>query len=104
MNDEVFRNVAELLLYKGPSIDDLVGKAVLEGNTYYVEDLNGMTKLTICSESAYSLIINDIYVFNESELIKQVIILNGKENIVFDKFQEATELLSQSEEQTRLAS
>jgi len=43
-----------------------------------------------------------VYSFNfEGQLIKQTIIMNGKEQIVFDKYKEATQILTKLQQKKK---
>lgn len=93
MNNSIDK-VAQLLMYKGPKISDLIAKAVTEEKQFSFDNNNGQTVLTVNSNLAYNTNVQDIYYYNaEDELIKQVLVINNKQNIVFDKYKDARELI-----------
>lgn len=88
------KEIAELLLYYGPDIEQLKDKAISEGKDYSVVNADGLKTLKIDSVLPYNLNVTDIYVYNsEKQLIKQVLVIGDKKEIVFDKYKEAEKLI-----------
>ncbi|AQT85253.1 hypothetical protein ERICIV_00310 [Paenibacillus larvae subsp. larvae] len=86
--------VSQLLMYDGPSATELVQKAVENGNDFKITNNGQITTLTINSVIAYNLKVTDVFTYNEEgQLIKQTLVMNGKEQIVFDKYREASNVL-----------
>ncbi|MEH7522035.1 hypothetical protein V7149_01930 [Bacillus sp. JJ1503] len=86
--------VAKLLMYEGPRITDLIAKAVNEKKHFYISKTDGMELLTIEFTTAYNTSVQDKYFFNsDKELIKQLLIINTTEKIIFDKYADAKSLL-----------
>ncbi len=93
MNNSIDK-VAKLLMYKGPKVSDLIAKAVNDKKQFSFDKLDNLLCLTIEFNTAYGVLVQDKYIFNNiDELIKQTLIINNKEKIVFDKFHEAKEIL-----------
>lgn len=102
--DEIHQ-VAKLLMYDGPTVTELIQKAVEENKEFSISNNGDITTLTIETTVAYSLKVTDVYSFNfEGQLIKQTIIMNGKEQIVFDKYKEATQILTKLQQKKRKVS
>lgn len=92
------REVAELLIYEGTSISELIKCASKDGNEVELNTNNGVTELIIISRAPYDLEIHDIYIFDSEKcLVKQSIKLNEKVQVVFDKFAEVNQILQQME-------
>ncbi len=93
--NKTIKEVAELLMYKGPSIGEVLENAVSSNYVFSVEKAYETTIVTINSELAYSTKIKDIYVYSRSgDLIKQSIIIDEDEKTVFDKYSEALQMIS----------
>ncbi|MBU5355203.1 hypothetical protein KQI74_23385 [Paenibacillus barcinonensis] len=104
MMDEI-NQVASLLMYEGPTAAELIQKAVKENGEFYISNNEDITILTIESTIAYGLNVKDVYSFNlEGQLIKQTIVMNGKEQIIFDKYKEATQILKKLQQKKRKVS
>jgi hypothetical protein len=104
MMDEIHQ-VAKLLMYDGPTATELIQKAVEKNEEFTIVNNGDMTILTIETTVAYGLKVRDVYSFNlEGQLIKQIIIMNGKEQTVFDKYREATQILTKMQRKKRLVS
>ncbi|WP_258297433.1 hypothetical protein [Paenibacillus peoriae] len=104
MMDEI-NQVAKLLMYNGPTATELIQKAVEENGEFYISNNNDITILTIESTVAYGLSVKDVYSFNlEGQLIKQTIVMNGKEQIIFDKYKEAKQILKKMQQKKRKVS
>ncbi|UWS61895.1 hypothetical protein N2384_00870 [Bacillus paralicheniformis] len=59
----------------------------------------------IDSVVAYNLKVTDVFSYNEEgQLIKQVLIMNGKEQTIFDKYREASNILMNFSEKNVLVS
>lgn len=94
MMDKIHQ-VAKLLMYDGPTAKELIQKAVEKNEEFTITNTGNITVLTIETTVAYGLKLTDVYSFNlEGQLIKQIIIMNGKEQTVFDKYREATQILT----------
>ncbi|WP_028563388.1 hypothetical protein [Paenibacillus pinihumi] len=101
MMDEIHQ-VAKLLMYDGPTVTELMQKAIDQNHEFSILKNGDITILTIESTVAYSLKVTDRYHFNfEGQLIMQTINMNGKEQIVFDKYKEATQILTKLEKKKR---
>ena len=86
--------VSKLLMYDGPSAAELVQNAVENGDEFKITNDGDLTILTIDSVVAYNLKVTDVFNYNEEgQLIKQVLIMNGKERVIFDKYTEASNIL-----------
>lgn len=104
MMDEIHQ-VAKLLMYDGPTATELVQKAVEKGEEFTITSSGEITTLTIKSVVAYGLQVTDVYSYNlDGQLIKQVIIMNGKERTVFDKYKEASQLLKKLQQKKKMVS
>lgn len=104
MKEEI-QQVANLLMYNGPRATELIQKAVEKGDKFSVTNHSEITIVTIESVVAYGLKVIDVYDYNiEGQLIKQVIIMNGKEQIVFDKYSEATQILTRLQKSKKMVS
>lgn len=99
------KDVAALLMYKGPDINEIIQEAVSAGAHYETEALAaGAVKLTVSSTTAYDLVIVDTYYYNsDNELTRQTLFVNGKEKVVFDKYQEAKDILVNMEKTKKIA-
>lgn len=93
------REVAELLSYKGPTLQELINEARHNGNEFEVCMLeNGFVDLFIRSNEPYGIIVQDIFRYDaDGNLIKQLLKINGQVKTVFDKFEEANILLEKIE-------
>ncbi len=99
---EKIREVAKILLSRGVDIKEMVLEAVSKGNEYDILKSGDLTTLEIHSTLPYNLKVIDIYVYNkEGHLIKQIISLDGKEKVIFDKFEEAERLLREIDYEKR---
>lgn len=97
--------VAKLLMYSGPSAIELIEKAVESNNEFTIATSDKLTILTIHSVMAYALKVTDVFTYNEQgHLIKQMLIMNGKEKIIFDKFKEASDILGNISKKKQLVS
>jgi hypothetical protein len=104
MKEEI-QQVANLLMYDGPRATELVRNAVENGHKFTITNRGEITIVTIESVVAYNLKVIDVYDYNmEGQLIKQVIIMNGKEQIVFDKYSEATQILTRLQKSRKMVS
>ena len=104
MNDEI-NEIASILMYKGTTIKEILQEASLNGYKYKIEDRDKNTIVTIKSYAPYKLNIVDMYIYdNEENLIKQTLFINGKEKIIFDKYQEALSLINNINQASNIAS
>lgn len=93
--DKKVNEIVKLLSYCGTDINELISQAIYEEKEYAIEYKIDLTILKIYSILPYDLRITDIFTFNaERQLIKQVLILGDKENLIFDKFAEAKSLIN----------
>ncbi|WP_047150694.1 hypothetical protein [Aneurinibacillus tyrosinisolvens] len=104
MNQKIDK-VATLLMYTGPSASEIISAAINNGHEYQVKLTNKLKIVTVHSTIAYNLAVSDVYTYDtDSKLTKQTLIINGKEKIVFDKYDEATEMLLSLEKKQQLIS
>ncbi|MGO4787429.1 hypothetical protein AB4124_08355 [Paenibacillus sp. 2KB_20] len=97
--------VSKLLMYDGPSAAELVQNAVENGDEFKITNNGDLTILTINSVVAYNLRVTDVFSYNkEGQLIKQVLIMNSKEQVVFDKYKEASNILKKLSQKNILVS
>lgn len=96
--------LALILEHKGPDLFDLISMAVDEKKEYdiqYNKDSNTRC-VTIRSQEAYSLVVEDVYIYNhKDELIKQIIKLDGQSKTVFDKFKIAQNIINNMNDDTQ---
>lgn len=101
----IVEKVADLLTYSGPSMADLIKKALEEGNDFKVEQTGELKILKVKFQLPYGIEATDKYFYNsESHLIKQTLCVRNKEKIIFDKYNEAAKLLSKLDQQSILVS
>ncbi|MFC3883737.1 hypothetical protein ACFOU2_09590 [Bacillus songklensis] len=92
---DTLERVADLLMYSGPSISDVIKNAILDGHDFETLQLGKQTVVQVTSEIPYDIKVLDSYFFNNcGQLIKHIVKVNNKEKIVFDKYSEATALLT----------
>lgn len=97
-------NVAKLLMYKGPSPKDIIMMAIRNNYDVNIESKGDSTVVSVESTAAYDVKLKDIYVYNiENELIKQLLIINDKEKVIFDKYMEATLMIDEIQRVKRIA-
>ncbi|EOO66388.1 hypothetical protein IKE_03105 [Bacillus cereus VD196] len=102
---KIIEQAAKLIMYKGPSIHELIAEAVMENKVVKVETKESLTILTINFITAYDTNVTDIYMFNkEKELIKQELRVNKKVKVIFDKYREVENLLRKIPNQDVMAS
>ncbi|MDD2476966.1 MAG: hypothetical protein PHI32_13790 [Dysgonamonadaceae bacterium] len=102
---KIIDNVAKLLMYNGPDINELIAVAVMENKKVEIDEKENLTILKNTFETAYNSIVTDIFTFNsEKELIKQEVQINHKVKVIFDKYAEAKELLDKLPNNDLLAS
>ena len=93
--------IAHLLMYCGPSIEETISEAIHKGNHFAIVVNGEITKLSICSTTAYSLSVEDVYFYDvDKKLIKQTLLINGNEKVVFDKYAEVNAILEAMERTT----
>lgn len=101
----IIENVADLLMYSGPNIKEIINNALENGKDFKIEQNNGINILIIKAQLPYGIEVTDKYFYNEeNQLIKQILYVKNKEKIIFDKYCEATKLLSKLEDQSTLVS
>lgn len=102
MND-IFNEIADLLMYSGPSIDQVTQKANEDGGKVKVLKQNGLSIVVVESILPYNLTAIDSYTYNaDEELIKHVVKLKNKEKVIFDKFKEINSLLNIAKKQAQV--
>ncbi len=85
--------VVNLLMYCGPTVNEIIQDAVRNDNCFYTEEYQDVFKVIVNSTLPYDIKIEDQYWYDTSRnLIKQIVILNGIEKVVFDKFHEASHI------------
>lgn len=94
--------LANLIMYSGQSIQEVINEAVKSNNSVCINKLSdGSKELTVESIITYNVKIIDRYIYDlDGKLTKQYISINGKERMVFDKYQE---LLLKIEEKENIA-
>ncbi|MBB6450827.1 hypothetical protein HNR44_002817 [Geomicrobium halophilum] len=92
------KKAAEYLMYKGPTLNELIFEAENKHAEYIINNLEDGKILKVKSKTSYNLEIIDKYWFNvDGELYKQTLVMRNKEKIVFDKYREAYALLEKIE-------
>jgi len=93
--DSIIANIVSLLTYSGPSLQELVNEAINNGYKYEIYESKDCTTLEIYSMLPYNVAVKDKYSFSkDAKMIKHLVCINEREDIVFDKFKEASELIS----------
>lgn len=88
------KEAAEYLMYKGPSLNDLILEAKKNNQEYNVKNTEDDSILEVKTKTSYDLKIIDRYWFNsDRELYKRTLTMRGKEKVIFDKFKEVRILL-----------
>lgn len=83
------KKITELIMYEGPSFEEIVEEAKKQKLNIELKYENETKKLIVESILPYDIVVKDIYVYDsENKLIKQILIINNKEKIVFDKYKE----------------
>lgn len=104
MND-ILEKAANLLMYAGPKMEDLIRNALLAGNKYDIVKEEELIILSIHQTFAYGTEAIDKYYYNSSnELIKQSLYIRDKEKTIFDKYEETKALLQMFDEEIILVS
>ena len=88
--------IADLIMYSGPTINELLENSK-NINKITINKLNE-NKIQVLIENilAYNVKITDKYIYDNNEaLIKQSIIINDKEKIIFDKYIEINTIIKQ---------
>lgn len=82
--------IVDLVMYKGPTISELIGKSTDPNNIIITNKMrDGNTEIIIESSIVYNVKIVDKYIYDlDEKLLKQSIVINGKEKVVFDKYEE----------------
>lgn len=95
--------VAALIMYNGPTIEEVLSEATFNNCMYTINYDNSVTELIVYSIVAYNTPVIDKYYYDESKkLIKQILVVNCKEKLVFDKYGEAIELLKQIDKSNKI--
>lgn len=90
------KKIAQVLSHKGPDLFDLISESKKNKKAYDINfDVKSKTtSVTIFGKEAYALNVEDTYIFNNKhELIRQIVKLDGKPKIVFDKFKSARKMI-----------
>ena len=104
MND-ILEKAANLLMYSGPKMEDLIRNALLAGNKYEIVKEEELKILAVHQTFAYGTEAIDKYYYNGSnELIKQSLYMRDKEKTIFDKYEETRALLIMFDEENILVS
>lgn len=94
MNMNSVKKAAEYLMYKGPTLNELILEAGGKNFAYTVKNIENDVVLEVKSNTSYDLEIIDRYWYNsDNELYKQTLTMRDKEKVIFDKYQEAKILL-----------
>ena len=95
--------LASLIMYNGPKFQDVLNDAMKNKNIINTNKLkDGNIELIIESSIVYKIKIVDKYIYDlDGKLIKQSILINKKERIIFDKYKEV--LLKLEEEKENIA-
>lgn len=92
--DNIIDSIAKTLMYKGPTPKEIIFEAISNNYDVNVESIDFQTHVTIKSTTAYDVSIIDTYIYDQdSNLIKQLININGKNKIIFDKYGMALNLI-----------
>ncbi|MBP1083520.1 hypothetical protein ACFFJQ_07025 [Bacillus capparidis] len=94
----ILERAADLLMYNGPTLREITNKAFESGNDYRIDKVNGFDILQVTTVLPYGIKAIDKYFFNnENQLVKQILLINNKEKLIFDKFAEVQNLLDLKE-------
>ena len=88
--------VVNLIVYNGPTIDDIINNAIKDNHKMNIRENieEGTKELIVKSIVAYGVKIEDIYVYDDKNmLIRQSLIIENKENIIFDRYKEIKNLI-----------
>ena len=88
--------VVNLIVYNGPTIDDIINNAIKDNHKMNIRENieEGTKELIVKSIVAYGVKIEDIYVYDDKNmLIRQSLIIENKENIIFDRYKEINNLI-----------
>jgi hypothetical protein len=96
MNNDI-NYVAKLIVYKGPDMSEIVNEAIDNGWEVDFNKLSNGTQIDITSYLPYMVHVNDRYIYDlDGYLVKHITIINGKENIIFDKYYEIKNKISRA--------
>lgn len=96
MNNQIINEISELILYEGPSMDNIIEDAQNNKWNYNVHSSDNVITVTVESSIEGLLSITDIYVFNKHmELIKRIVKTPRNEKVLFDRFNEINILIDQ---------
>lgn len=94
----VIKEVASILMYKGPTMNELIEQIAREGNKFNIVTEGSTIIIDSISIQPYNLLIRDKYYYNsDEELIRHILVLDNKETVLFDKFSEAKILIDSLE-------
>lgn len=101
---KIIEQIAKLLLYTGPSIKDIVEQAQNEDTVFKIKCGSKGTCVKVIEELPYDLTTEDIYYYDIDErLIKQILVMDGKSKVVFDKYKEINELVARLNQLDKVA-
>lgn len=96
--NNVIKEVASILMYKGPTMNELIEQIAREGNKFNIVTEGSTIIIDATSIQPYNLLIRDKYYYNsDEELIRHILVLDNKETVLFDKFNEAKALIDSLE-------
>lgn len=93
--DYRIKYVAELLMYSGPTLEEIIMDAGQRGLSFDVKKTsNGINILTVTDELPYNLKVKDIYYYDqEQKMIKHLLKINDNIKVIFDKYKEVDNIL-----------
>lgn len=92
--NNIIDSVAKVLLYKGPSLHEIINEATINNYEYDIVRDRLTTRIIIKSTLVYSTNVIDEYTYdNDGNLIKHNVRINNKERVVFDKYEDTKELI-----------
>lgn len=93
--DNIIDSISKILMYKGPTPKEIISEAISNNYDVNVESVDSQTHIVIKSTTSYDVSIIDTYIYDEdSNLIKQLININGKKKTVFDKYGMSLDLIN----------
>ncbi|MES5892929.1 hypothetical protein [Bacillus cereus group sp. RP43] len=95
---QVLKEITDLLMYKGPNLQELLTDALNEKKEVSVEKRPDMHILKVQYTIPYNIPVEECYFYNiQDELFKQTININGKSKVIFDKYAEISGKLTDLE-------
>nr|WP_302660547.1 hypothetical protein [uncultured Clostridium sp.] len=88
--------VVNLIIYNGPTIDDIINNAIKDNHEINIRENieEGTKEVIVKSIIAYGVKIEDIYLYDDKNiLIRQSLIIEDEENIIFDRYKEINNLI-----------